>query len=106
MKRIILGILLILEVILISGVMPHQFKSFNSRSFNRAFYEWRKNPTPETELRMRQLADRARRVDLNIQISIWIMLALNSGLILLMWRKVFTRPPEHDTIPRGGLPGA
>jgi len=98
-KKVILLFLLLLEVILISGVMPLTRLPINSNSFNRALYEWHKKPTPETELQMRQSADRVRRLELNIQTSIWIMLALNSGLILLMWRKVFTRPPARDRLP-------
>lgn len=103
-KRVILLFLLFLEVILISGV-THPIL-FNSSSFNRAFLEWYENPTPETELRKNQFADRMKREVFIIQTSIWIMLVLNSGLILLMWRKVFIQPPTRDAIPRGGLPGA
>ena len=75
MKRIILGIILgiflILEIFLIAVVITPQLAP-NSRSFNRAFVEWYKNPTPETELRKKHLADEVKREVLIIQISIWI----------------------------------
>lgn len=83
-RKLFLAILVLLELILLAILFLPRFP--NSQSFNKAFYEWIKNPSPKTEAIVNKESARLRRADVIFDGVIIALLCLNTIGIIMAWK--------------------